>query len=195
MKGTRVTATMKMKRVNMNKRRRRETAPGYDIMFASTMMEVGVSEVKAAGYDKLLASRVEGRVLSRRVEGVMNLLQVYHTSPRDDGVDREVRIPKLVLRACERGKIGPVDKKICPKKSRTGYALTKDKIKDDNNNDDKNNDSMDDVDMESKAPCSKAWDLMWDNGKTGVWYPDYREQYNLKDAEWRFDAIPKSWTE
>ena len=33
---------------------------------------MGVSEVKAAGYDKLLASRVEGQVSSRRLEGVIN---------------------------------------------------------------------------------------------------------------------------
>ena len=61
--------------------------------------DVGVSEVKAAGYDKLLVSRVEGRVLSCRVEGVMNCLQVYHTALRDDGVDRDVYIPESELRA------------------------------------------------------------------------------------------------
>ena len=43
-------------------------------MFMSNEMEVGVSKVKAEGYDKLLASRVEGQVLSRRLEGVMNSL-------------------------------------------------------------------------------------------------------------------------
>ena len=55
--------------------------------------------MKAAGYDKLLAYRVEGQVLSHRVEGVMNRLQVYHLAPRDDDVDRDVCIPELVLRA------------------------------------------------------------------------------------------------
>ena len=43
-------------------------------MFTSNETEVGVSEVKAVGYDKLLAYRVYGRVSSRRVEGVMNRL-------------------------------------------------------------------------------------------------------------------------
>ena len=61
-----------MKKVMRKKRRGRETANGYNIMFTYNGMEVGVSEVKAAGYDKLLASRVEGRVFSRRLEGVMN---------------------------------------------------------------------------------------------------------------------------
>ena len=83
-----------MKRARRKKRRGRETAPGYDIMFTSNDTEVGVSEAKAAGYDKLLVSRVEGRVSSRRVEGVMNCLQVYHPDPRDGGVDRYVCIPK-----------------------------------------------------------------------------------------------------
>ena len=50
----------------------------------------------------------------------MNRLQVYHLSLRDDGVDREVCIPESVLRARERGKIGPVDKKRGLNKSRDG---------------------------------------------------------------------------
>ena len=73
-KGTRVTATTTMKRARRKKRRGRDTAPGCDIMFTFNEIEVGVSEVKAAGYDKLLASRVEVLVSSRRVEGVMNRL-------------------------------------------------------------------------------------------------------------------------
>ena len=60
MKGMRARETMKMKRARRKKRRVRETDTGCDIMFTSNEMEVGVSEVKNAGYDKLLASRVEG---------------------------------------------------------------------------------------------------------------------------------------
>merc|ERR1712100_246341 len=36
-----------------------------------------------------------------------------------------------------------------------------------------------------------ARDLMWENGGPGVWAPDYREQYDLKEDEWKFDAIPE----
>mmetsp|Transcript_22050 Transcript_22050/g.39777 ORF Transcript_22050/g.39777 Transcript_22050/m.39777 type:complete len:300 (-) Transcript_22050:85-984(-) len=36
-----------------------------------------------------------------------------------------------------------------------------------------------------------ARELMWENGGPGVWAPDYREQYDLEDPEWRFDAIPQ----
>ena len=124
MKGTRETATTTMKVMWSKKRRGRETATGCDIMSASNEREVGVSGVKAAGYDKLMGSRVEGRVLSRRVEGVMNSL-------------------------------------------------------------------LDKLDLDSKAPPRVAWDLMWENRGPGVWALDYREQYNLKGSDWRFDAVPK----
>ena len=50
---------MEMKRARRSKRRGRETAPGCDIMFTSNKKEVGVSEVKAVGYDKLLVNRIE----------------------------------------------------------------------------------------------------------------------------------------
>ena len=76
MKGTRATATTTMETARRKKRRGRETAPRCDIMFMSNETEVGVSEVKAVGYDKILASGVEVRVLSCRVEGFMNCLQV-----------------------------------------------------------------------------------------------------------------------
>ena len=69
MKGTRARtrATTTMKRVSRKKRRGRDTPPGCDIMFTSNETELGVSEVKYSGYDKLLESRVEGQVLSCRV--------------------------------------------------------------------------------------------------------------------------------
>ena len=192
MKRTRVTAKMTtMKREMRKKRRGRETAPECESMFTSNNTEVGVSELKAAGYDKLLASRVEGRVLSHIVEVIMNRLQVYHLAPSVDGVDRDVCITELVLIFRERGEIRPVDKKIGPKKYRAGCAPTKEKIKDNNNNDDDNNKAMDDADPDSEAPRRTAWYMVWYNGVPGVWDPDYREQYVLKDAEWRFDAVPQ----
>ena len=84
-----------------------------------------------------------------------------------------------------------MDKKRDPKKSSDGYAPTKDKIKDDDKNYDDNNEAMDDADPDSKASCRMAWDRMWDNGGPGVWAPNYREQYDLKNAEWSFNAVPK----
>ena len=115
-KGTRAMATKTIKRTRRKERRGRETDPGCDIMFTSNEMEVGLSEVKAVSYDKLLVSRLERQVSYRRLEGVMNHLQVYNPSPRDDSVDGDVCIHKYLLRARERGDIGPVDKKRGPKK-------------------------------------------------------------------------------
>ena len=147
--------------------------------------------MKAAAYDKILASRAEGRVSYRRVEGVINSLQVYRPDPRDDGVNRYLCTPELVLRDCERGEIVPMDKKRGPKKPRSGYAPTKEKIKGDNNNDDDNNEAMDDTDPDSKATRRMAWDIMWENRGPGVCAPDYREKYNLKDAEWSLNTVPQ----
>ena len=36
-----------------------------------------------------------------------------------------------------------------------------------------------------------AWHLVWENRGPVVWAPDYREQYDIKDAEWCFDAVPQ----
>ena len=36
-----------------------------------------------------------------------------------------------------------------------------------------------------------ARELMWENGGPGVWAPDYREDYDLENPEWKFDEIPQ----
>ena len=97
----------------------------------------------------------------------------------------------MVLRSRERCKIGPVDRKRGLKKSRAEYAPTKDDVKDNNNKNDDNNKAMEDTDLYSKAPRRTAQYLMWENGGPIVWASDYREQYNLKDAEWSFDVVPQ----
>ena len=71
-------------------------------------------------------------------------------------MDIDVCIPKSVLRACERGVIGTVDKKRGPKKSRYEYASTKGKIKNNNNNNDNTSKAMDFADPDSKASCKTA---------------------------------------
>lgn len=144
------------------------------IMKMSNISEEGVSEVKATACDKLLATRVESRINGKKVESVMNRLQVFYPNARDT-LERDAFIPESVKAAQEKGQYKNV------KQSRAGYAVTKDDIKDD-----------DDTDMEDDAPRKKtARELMWENGGPGVWAPDYREQYDLKDDDWRFDAIPE----
>jgi len=146
-------------------------SPNCTFMTMSNISEEGVSEVKATACDRLLATRVESRISGKKVEGVMNRLQVFHPESRDN-LEREVCVPDSVKKAQELG--------LKKKKLRTGYAPTKDDFIDD-----------DDMDMEDGTHKKTARDLMWENGGPGVWAPDYRESYDLKDPEWRFDAIPE----
>mmetsp|Transcript_53215 Transcript_53215/g.64151 ORF Transcript_53215/g.64151 Transcript_53215/m.64151 type:complete len:698 (+) Transcript_53215:257-2350(+) len=142
------------------------------LMTMSNISEEGVSEVKNAACDKLLASRVDARINSKKVDSVMNRLQVFHP-PARDGVERDVCIPESVKVAQREGTLKP-------ERSRIGYAPTKDDVVPDGEND---------VNM-TTAPKT-ARDLMWENGGPGVWAPDYRAQYDLEKDEWRFDAIPE----
>lgn len=153
------------------------------LMTMSNHSEQGVSDVKSAACDKLLAARVESRVSGKKIEGVMNRLQVFQPTPRDSR-SRDVCIPDSVQEARDEGTLGPgPDHK--PKRSRTGYAPTKGDGLD-------GYDGTDDVAMVAAADDKKtARDRMWENGGPGVWAPDYREKYDLKDDEWRFDAIPQ----
>lgn len=144
------------------------------LMTMSNISEHGVSEVKNAACEKLLASRVDARVAGKKVESVMNRLQVFHPAPRDN-VERGPSLPDSVKEAIAEGKIGSADHK--PKRSRTGYAHTVD-------------DEIEEEMMDANYKKT-ARDLMWENGGPGVWAPDYREQYDLKNEEWKFDAIPE----
>ncbi len=149
-------------------------ADNCSFMTMSNISEKGVSEVKALACDKLLASRVESRISGNKVEGVMNRLQVFYPNARDN-MERDVCIPESVKAERESGAKG--------KKSRVGYAPTKE--------DQQNGDDDDDDDEMTEDKKKTARELMWENGGPGVWAPDYREQYDLKDPEWRFDDIPQ----
>jgi len=146
------------------------------LMTMSNKSEHGVSEVKSQACEKLLASRVDARISGSKIEGVMNRLQVFHPAPRDN-IERGAHIPESVKDSIAEGSIGTSDHK--PKRSRIGYAPTIDDVN-----------NTDDVDMNGTYRKT-ARDLMWENGGPGVWAPDYREQYDLKEDEWKFDAIPE----
>lgn len=147
-------------------------SPNCSFMTMSNMSEKGVSEVKALACDKLLAARVESRISGNKVEGVMNRLQVFYPNARDN-MERDVCIPESVKAAQASGET--------KKKSRTGYAPTKHDLQEDS----------DDEDMADPSRKKTARELMWENGGPGVWAPDYREIYDLKDQEWKFDDIPE----
>jgi nucleolar GTP-binding protein len=147
-------------------------------MTMSNITEHGVSEVKAAACDKLLASRVDARIAGNKVGNVMNRLQVFYPTPRD-GVQRDAFIPESVLQA----RSSETDT-TARKKSRVGYATTVDDLI-------VEKDLDGDCAMEITGVRKLARDLMWENGGPGVWAPDYRAQYDLKDDSWRFDKIPE----
>lgn len=134
------------------------------LMTMSNISEHGVSEVKMAACDKLLESRVDSRIAGKKIDGVMNRLQVFYPKPRDH-VKREAYVPDSVMN----------DKSSAPQRSRVGYAPTVD----------------DDDDMDMNQTPKLARELMWENGGPGVWAPDYRDIYDLKDDSWKYDAIPE----
>lgn len=155
-------------------------APNCSFMTMSNMSEEGVSEVKATACDRLLASRVESRISGKKIEGVMNRIQVFHPEKRDN-LERDVFIPESVKKELELA--GGAKKKGQTSSSRIGYAPTKYDLVVDG----------DDLVMDDAGVSRKktARELMWENGGPGVWAPDYREQYDLKNPDWRFDAIPE----
>eukprot|EP00557_Chaetoceros_sp_GSL56_P007640 CAMPEP_0176503480 /NCGR_PEP_ID=MMETSP0200_2-20121128/15386_1 /TAXON_ID=947934 /ORGANISM="Chaetoceros sp., Strain GSL56" /LENGTH=707 /DNA_ID=CAMNT_0017902775 /DNA_START=255 /DNA_END=2378 /DNA_ORIENTATION=- len=155
-------------------------APNCSFMTMSNMSEEGVSEVKATACDRLLASRVESRISGKKIEGVMNRIQVFHPEKRDN-LERDVCIPESVKKELEL--TGGATKKGQTSSSRIGYAPTKYDLVGDS----------DDLVMDDAGASRKknARELMWENGGPGVWAPDYREQYDLKNPDWRFDAIPE----
>jgi len=148
-----------------------------EFMTMSNVSELGVSEVKQKACDKLLASRVDARLSSHKtnkvMDNVMNRLQVFHPTPRDE-MNRKPTIPDTVRISREQ--------KNAAKRSSIGYAVTKHNIKVDDD---------DDEHMTETNATKTARELMWENGGPGVWAPDYRHQYDLKDEEWRYDAIPQ----
>eukprot|EP00970_Alexandrium_tamarense_P006685 scaffold1163_cov193-Alexandrium_tamarense.AAC.17 len=114
------------------------------------------------------------------------LVVVVYPTARD-GITREAFIPDSVLKEREEG-----EKKSKKKKSRVGYAPTVD----DGEEEDDTPSESEDEEMDGAATAGgtrkkTARELMWENGGPGVWAPDYREQYDLADPEWRFDAIPQ----
>ena len=77
-------------------------ADNCSLMTMSNISEEGMSEVKASACDKLLASRVESRIGGKKIESVMNRLQVFYPTARDAN-ERDVRIPDTVKAAKEDG--------------------------------------------------------------------------------------------
>jgi len=163
----------------------KESGTNTSMLHMSNISEEGVSQVKNHACDKLLAARVDSRVSGNKVDSVMNRLQVVYPTARD-GVTREAYIPESVTK--ERRDADGKEKKT---QSRLGYAPT---VNDSEDEADETPPESEDEMMDASGTATRkktARELMWENGGPGVWAPDYREQYDLDDPEWRFDAIPQ----
>ncbi|GMH86156.1 hypothetical protein TrVE_jg12330 [Triparma verrucosa] len=145
-------------------------AANCTMMCMSNVTEQGVMDVKTAACDKLLQARVEKRVVGKKVDEVLNRLQVFHPAPRDDE-ERTAFIPESVAQARKEGRVGSADHKV--KKTTAGYGVTK-------------NDG--DVDMNVRKT---ERDIMWEMGGPGVYSMDYRKNYLLEKDDEKFDAIPE----
>lgn len=135
-----------------------------EYMLMSNVSELNISAVKNKACDKLLAKRVDSRLsLSnpKKMNNIMSRLQVFYPTPRD-GAIREPCIPESVKHSSK------------SKRSYIGYAVTKNSLT-----------------VMEEDHNKTARDKMWENGGPGVWAPDYRDQYNLKEDEWRYDEIPQ----
>ena len=111
-------------------------------------------------------------VSGKKIEGVMNRWRSF-TPLLGTMSNGNVDIPFTVKEAIVEGRIGSADHK--PKRSRrTGYAPTVEDVDDDDDDDDMTGEFR-----------KTARDLMWENGGPGVWAPDYRELYDLKDEVWK----------
>jgi nucleolar GTP-binding protein len=190
--------TLESEKRDMIERLVKEGGSNTTMLQMSNVSEVGVSSVKNHACDKLLASRVDSRVSTNKTDSVMNRLQVFYPTARD-GVVREAYIPESVLRERERASAEGGERKKT-RKSRIGYAPTKDDDDDEEEEGDETPAESDDEMMvgnggggvgDGGRRKKTARELMWENGGPGVWAPDYREQYDLLDPEWRFDAIPQ----
>jgi len=157
-------------------------ATNCTLMPMSNVTESGVMDVKSMACDKLLQARVDTRVAGKKVNDVMNRLQVFQPKARD-GESRDAFIPESVKAAMERGEIGSKDNK--PKVSSHGYAPT--------NKDPVTGEVLEGADavMDSKPARLTERDLMWMHGGPGVYSMDYRKNYLLNNDDYKFDIIPE----
>ena len=134
---------------------------GAQILPMSSLAEIGITDVKRSACERLLEKRIEKKLKSKKVGGVMNRLTVAMPKSRD-AKPRPVNIPASVLRARE-----------AKKKKAEG-----------------NNGGDGDAEMEEPKRKTER-DLMWENGGPGVYSADYKKLYLLKNDEHKYDVIPE----
>lgn len=139
---------------------------GSTLLEMSSLIDKGVMDVRNSACDRLLALRVEKRAASHRMDSVLNRLHVAEPIPRDDKI-REATIPEAVL----------------IKRKEKAEKAAKEKAKKEKEKDE----FFSTVEIEEKDESSEE-DPDWD--PTAV-QPDWRDQYMLKEEEWKYDPIPE----
>merc|ERR550534_1968446 len=153
---------------------------GIPIMEMSTVNETGVAEVKIEACDKLLAHRIENKIKTKKVNEVMNRLTVAQPTPRDN-VAREPFIPELARKKLE------AKRRLIRKKE------YKDRGVDDNDDEDDEEEGEggmegDEMEVEKKKTEREIELEMGDD-----YTLDLRKNWDLKNPEERYDAIPEIW--
>jgi len=132
-----------------------------DLIETSTLTEEGITLVKEKACAKLLAQRVEQKIKSKNVDGLMNRLHVAVPRPRDNKT-REASIPQSVL-----------ERKAAKFQAMADTAEA----------------APADINITFGGPMSTDVDPDWDPQAYDT--EDLRDKYLLKNPEWRYDNIPE----
>merc|ERR1712228_498419 len=148
---------------------------GIPLMEMSTWNETGVAEVKIEACDRLLAHRIENKIKTKKVNEVMNRLTVAQPTPRDN-VAREAFIPELARKKLE------AKRRLIRKKEE------KDRGADDELEEEEEGVEGGEMEVEKKK-TEREIELEMGDGYT----LDMRKNWDLKNPEERYDAIPEIW--
>merc|ERR1712121_327786 len=147
---------------------------GIPVMEMSTVNETGGAEVKIEACDKLLAHRIENKIKTKKVNEVMNRLTVAQPTPRDN-VAREPFIPELARKKLE------AKRRLLKKKEDKEKGVADD-------DDDAVDDDEGEMEVEKKKSEREIELEMGDD-----YTLDLRKNWDLKNPEERYDAIPEIW--
>merc|ERR1712121_482705 len=154
---------------------------GIPVMEMSTVNETGVAEVKIEACDKLLAHRIENKIKTKKVNEVMNRLTVAQPTPRDN-VAREPFIPELARKKLE------AKRRLLRKKEDKDRGVEDGNDEDDDDEDGEEGMEGDEMEVEKKKTEREIELEMGDD-----YTLDLRKNWDLKNPEERYDAIPEIW--
>nr|WCZ58675.1 nucleolar GTP-binding protein [Seculamonas ecuadoriensis] len=159
-----------------------------ELLAMSTLTEDGVMNVKNRACEMLLEQRVQSKLAGRKVEEVLNRIHIAEPAQRDEK-DRDVTIPPSVLEARARHEArmaalkaqeeaeGGAPSAASSSRSRTRRAYAS------------ASSSGMDLDDADRRPTER--DLEVANGGPGVYRPDLRKHYDLRDSSHKYDIIPE----